>query len=92
MHYFLGLEASQGTHEVLLGHRKYTIEILKRFYMMNCKALATPMIPNLKLHDDLNLDLVDPSMYRQLTGYLMYLVSTRHDIDFAINTFSQCIV
>jgi hypothetical protein len=45
--------------------------------MMDCKPLATPMAPNLKLHADLDSDLVDPSMYRQLIGSLMYLVNTR---------------
>jgi hypothetical protein len=32
------------------------------------------MVPNLKLSVDLDYDLVDPSLYRQLIGYLMYLV------------------
>jgi hypothetical protein len=31
---------------------------------MDCKPMTTPMIPNLKLHADLDLDLVDPSVYR----------------------------
>lgn len=36
--------------------------ILKRFQMLNCKPLATPMVPNLKLSADLYSDLVDPSV------------------------------
>jgi hypothetical protein len=30
--------------------------------MMDCKPMNTPMMLNIKLHVDLNLDLVDPSM------------------------------
>ena len=32
-----------------LGKGKYAVEILKRFGMMDCKAMATPMASNLKL-------------------------------------------
>ena len=41
MHYFLGLEVWSS----LVG---YAIEILKRFQMMDCKPVATPMVANLK--------------------------------------------
>jgi hypothetical protein len=30
--------------------------------MLDCKPLATPMVPNLKLHADLDSEMVDPSM------------------------------
>jgi hypothetical protein len=45
--------------------------------MMDCKSMATPMVTNLKKLRDSDSDLVDPSMYRQLIGSLMYLVNTR---------------
>jgi len=37
--------------------------------------MTTPMIPNLKLHGDFDSNLVDPLVYRQLIGSLMYLVN-----------------
>ena len=42
---------------------------------MDDNPLTTPMIPSLELHVDLDLDLVDPSMYIQLIRSLMYLVN-----------------
>lgn len=33
--------------------------------------------------------LIDPTMYRQLVGSLMYLVYTRPDICFAVSTLKQ---
>ena len=59
--------------------------------MMDCKSMATPMVSNLKkLHDfDIGSDLVDPTMYRQLIGSLIYLVHTRLDICFTVNALSQ---
>jgi hypothetical protein len=32
--------------------------------MMDCKCMTTPTMLNLKLHVDLDLDLVDPLVYR----------------------------
>jgi hypothetical protein len=55
---------------------------------MVCKSMATPMVMNLKLLSDLSSDLVDPMMYRKLIRSLMYLVNTRPDICFAVNTLS----
>ena len=43
MHYFLGMEVWQSVDGIFLGQGKYAVEILKRFGMMDCKAMATPM-------------------------------------------------
>ena len=49
MHYFVGMEVWQNTDGISLGQGKYAVEIVKRFGMMDCKAMATPMASNLKL-------------------------------------------
>ena len=41
MHYFLGLEVWQRQEEIFLSKGKYTIDILKRFGMLDCKSMAT---------------------------------------------------
>ena len=66
MHYFLGLEVWQRSDEIFLFQGKYTVDILKRFGMMDCKPMATPMVANLKkLHETTcSLDSVDSTMYR----------------------------
>ena len=74
---------------IFLGQRKYEIEILKRFGMIDCKAIATPMASNLKLLSDASSESVDAMMYRQMIGSLMYLTNTRPDIFFVVNTLSQ---
>ena len=76
MHYYLGLEVWQKHGEVFLGQGKYAIKILQKFGMMDCKYMDSPMnadIIKVKVPD---FDLVDPSLYRQLIGSLMYLVNT----------------
>ena len=91
IHYFFGLEVWQRWKEIFLSQGKYTIDILKRIGMLDCKSMATPMDANLKKLREFasDSDLIDPTMYRQLIGSLMYLTNTRLDICFAMNTLSQ---
>ena len=49
MHYFLDMEVWKNTNGISLGQGKYVVEILKRFGMMDCKDMTTPMESNLKL-------------------------------------------
>ena len=49
MQYFLGMEVWLSADGISLGQRKYAVEILKRFEMMDSKAMTTPMASNLKL-------------------------------------------
>eukprot|EP00253_Pinus_taeda_P017436 PITA_17436 len=92
MHYFLGLEIWQQKGEIFLGQGRYAIEILKRFRMQDCRPMATPMITNWKKIDASEDKDVDPTLYRQLIGSLMYLVITRPDICYVVNTLSQFMV
>ena len=52
MHYFLGMEVWQNTDGIFLKQGNYVVEILKRFGMMDCKAITKPMASNLKLLSD----------------------------------------
>ena len=49
VHYFLDMEMWQSADGISLGQGKYVVEILKRFRMMDCKAMNTPMASNMKL-------------------------------------------
>ena len=64
LHYFLGMEVWHSTGGIFLRQRKYVVEILKRFGMMDCKAMSTPMASNLKLLNDASSESVDATMYR----------------------------
>jgi hypothetical protein len=43
MYYFLGLEVWQSLDNIFLNQGKYGVEILKRFDMLECKSMNTPM-------------------------------------------------
>jgi hypothetical protein len=91
IHYFLGLEVWKKSDEIFLSQGKYAVDILRRFSMLDCKSMSTSMVSNLKkLHkSDFEFDLVDPSMYRQLIGSLMYSIHTRPYICFVVSALSQ---
>ena len=93
IHYFLGLEVWQRTYEIFPSRGKYTVQILKKFSMTDCKSMPTPMVMDLKKMNDASTDSgdIDPHLYRQLIGSLMYLVNTRPDICYAVNVLSQFI-
>ena len=85
----LGMEVWQSTDGIFLGQGKYAVDILKRFEIMDYKAMTTPMASNLNLLSDASSESVDATMYRQMIGSLMYLTNTRPYICFAVNTLSQ---
>ena len=94
MHYFLGLEVWQKLGDIFLSQGKYVVKILERFGMVDYK----PMIVMTEL-DFKKLSgsaarpvLRNATEYRQLVGALMFLVNSRLDICFAVNTLSQHMV
>ena len=54
-----------------MNQGKYAVEILKRFDMLDCKAMATPMDTNLKLLSDETSELVDVTQYKEIIGLLI---------------------
>jgi hypothetical protein len=92
MHYFLGLEVWQSLEKIFLNQGKYAVEILKRFDMLECKSMNTPMETKLKLLVDTSSELVDATLYRQIIGSLMYLKNTKPYICFTMNILSQFLV
>ena len=52
--------------------------------MMEC--MTTPLASNLKLLNVASSETVDATMYRQMICSLMYLMNTRPDICFDVNT------
>ena len=53
----------QSVDGISVAQGKYVVEILKRFGMMDCKSMATPMALNLKLLSDASSETFDSMMY-----------------------------
>ena len=69
--------------------KKYALEVLKRFGMMECNAVKNPIVPGCKVNKDEDGAKVDETYYKQLVGSLMYLTATRPDMMFVTCLISR---
>jgi len=89
LHYCLGLEVWKDFGQTFPTQGKYARSLLKRFRMEQCRSAATPLQQNLKLSSDDGTKHVDATMYRQLVGSFIYLMTTRPDLAYSISVLSQ---
>ncbi|KAM1254549.1 hypothetical protein ACFX2G_029491 [Malus domestica] len=87
--HFLGLEVDRTQEGIFLCQQKYAKDLLKKFGMLECKLISTPMEPNAKMCAHEGKDLEDATMYRQLVGSLIYLTLTRPDISYAVGVMGR---
>jgi hypothetical protein len=73
-----------------MSQGKYIVEISKKFGMTDCRSMPTPMVMNLKKMNKASSDSgeIDPHLYRQRIGSLMYLVNTKPDICYVVSVLS----
>ncbi|CAL9029439.1 unnamed protein product [Prunus brigantina] len=89
LHYFLGVEVSYLPDSVHITQNKYTLDLLKRSNLLECKPATTPTASKTSLSRSHGSPLSDPTPYRQLVGALQYLTFTRPDISYAVQLVSQ---
>ncbi|KAJ8645926.1 hypothetical protein MRB53_007674 [Persea americana] len=89
MRFFLGIEALQQSDGIYICQRKYTLEVLRRFGMMESNSVGSPIVPGFKISRDENGNFVDETYYKQLVGSLMYLTATRPDMMFVTCLISR---
>ncbi|GKD06517.1 putative ribonuclease H-like domain-containing protein, partial [Tanacetum coccineum] len=82
--FFLGLQGKQKEDGIFIGQDKYVTEILKKFGFTDVKTTSTPMETQKPLLKDEDGEEVDVYLYRSMIGSLMYLISLRPDIMFAV--------
>jgi hypothetical protein len=63
---------------------KYIKDILKKFGMIDSKAISTPMGTNGNLDSDASGFMVDQKLYRSMIGSLVYVTASRSDVMFSV--------
>ena len=70
---FLGLDIAQTKAAIKVHQYKYSLDLLNKFKMKDCKASKTPFLSGVKLEEDDSPPMVNNRLYRQLIGCLLYL-------------------
>ncbi|KAG8488895.1 hypothetical protein CXB51_016920 [Gossypium anomalum] len=89
MSYFLGMEVSQTQQGIFLSQKAFSLKILNKFSMLNCKATSTIVAIREKLSNQGDFEKVCESTYRSLIGCLFYLTATRPNIMFVVSPLSR---
>jgi hypothetical protein len=89
MRFFLGIEVLQKSDGIYICQRKYALEVLRRFGMMESNSVGSPIVPGFKISRNEDGNTVDETYYKQLVGSLMYLTATRPDMMFVICLISR---
>ncbi|XP_019424538.1 PREDICTED: uncharacterized protein LOC109333463 [Lupinus angustifolius] len=87
--YFLGIEFVQHMNGIFMHQKKYILEVLERFNLLNCNPADTPVEANLKLGVCDEEAKVDCTMFRQLVGCLRFLCHSRPEISFGVGLVSR---
>lgn len=87
--YFLGLEVTSGADDYYLSQAKYASNLLFRASLRDSKAVSSHLETNVKLIATDGKPLLDPTLYMQLVGNLIYLTITRPDISNVVHLVSQ---
>ena len=89
LHHFLGVAVQRCSAGLFLSQRQYTLDVLERAGMADCKPCSTPVDTNAKVSSIDGAPVSDPTQYRSLVGALQYLTFTRLDISYAVQQVSS---
>jgi hypothetical protein len=84
LHHFLGITVERRPDGLFLHQCTYTLDILKRAVMADCKPCTTPIDLQAKLADDSGPPVADASQFQSIAGALQYLTFTRPDITYVV--------
>jgi hypothetical protein len=77
LHHFLGITVEHRPAGLFLHQHTYTLDILKRAVMADCKPCMTPVDLQAKLTGDSGPPVEDASQFRSIAEALQYLTFTR---------------
>jgi hypothetical protein len=84
LHHFLGITVERRPDGMFLHQCTYTLDIIKRAAMADCKSCTTLVDLQAKLTIDSGPPVQDPSQFRSIAGALQYLTFTWPDIAYIV--------
>jgi hypothetical protein len=80
----LGIQVKQMMQGTFVHEAKYTMDLLKKFNMMELKPVSTLMSSAASLGPNEDGEVVDQREYRSMIDSLLYLTTTQPDIQFVV--------
>jgi hypothetical protein len=84
LHHFLGITVEHRPDVLFLHQRTYTLDVIKRAAMADCKPCTTPVDLQAKLAADSGPPVQDASQFQSIVGALQYLTFIRPDIAYVV--------
>jgi hypothetical protein len=84
LQFFLGLRIKHSKEGAFVHQAKYTKDIVRKFKMEDSKAMATLMSTTTALDADEEGEHMDQKKYQSMIGSVLYLTTTRPDIQFLV--------
>ena len=89
LNYFLGLQVKQRKDGIFISQEKYAKNLIKRFGLDSKKHASTLMNTLVKLSSDPASVKVDPTLYRNIIGSLLYVIASLLDIAFSVGVCAR---
>ncbi|KAM1956982.1 hypothetical protein ACFX15_002531 [Malus domestica] len=89
LYHFLKMRILQSESGIFINQRKYTVSLLQKFGLKDCKSVSTPLLVNDKLKKDDESEKTYENVYRQLVGSLLYLTATKPYIMFVASLLAR---
>ena len=86
---FSWMEFANCKKGICVSQRKYVLDLLGKTGILGCKAVETPIEPNLKLQSAKPEDVKNREQFQKLVDRLIYLSHTRPNIAFEVSMISQ---
>jgi hypothetical protein len=82
--FFFGIKVKQTKQGTFVHQAKYTKDLMTKFNTAELKPVSTLMSTAMSLSPDEDGEAVDQREYRSMIGSLLYLTTTRPDIQFLV--------
>ena len=83
LNFFLGSQVKQLIDGIFIFQAKYIADMLKKYGFSNCKSAKIPMSSSASIGADPNGTDMNATLYLGMIGPLLYLTTSRPDINFA---------
>jgi hypothetical protein len=84
LHHFLAITVECRPDGLFLHQRTYTLDVIQRAAMVDCKACTTPVNIQARLATDFEPPVQDASQFWSIIGVLQYLMFTQPDITYTV--------